>query len=70
MIESECMCFTGRFNRLISVLVGFYDDVEINISDSSRISGIIISIQKSIDPYNPVKHKKNCQKKIIRSWIQ
>jgi len=30
--DSECKCFTGRFNRTLSVLVGFYDDIKINIS--------------------------------------
>ncbi len=39
--DSECKCFTGRFNRTLSVLVGFFDDIKINISDKSRISAII-----------------------------
>ena len=57
ILDSECMCFTGRFNRLISVLVGFYDDIQINISDSSRISAIIIQSKNDIVPYDPVEHR-------------
>ena len=41
--ESECKCFTGRLTRLVNCLVGFYDDIIISISDSERISAIILS---------------------------
>jgi hypothetical protein len=41
--ESECKCFTGRLTRLVNCLVGFYDDIVIGISDSERISAIILS---------------------------
>jgi Leucine-rich repeat (LRR) protein len=41
--ESECKCFTGRLTRLINCLVGFYDDIVIGISESERISTIILS---------------------------
>lgn len=42
--DSECKCFTGRFNRVLSVLVGFYDDIRIEISDNDRISAIVLNI--------------------------
>ena len=38
MIESDCKCYTGRLNRLINVLNGFYEDIKINISDNEQIS--------------------------------
>jgi hypothetical protein len=41
--ESECKCFTGRLTRLVNCLVGFYDDIVIGISNSERISAIILS---------------------------
>jgi len=41
--ESECKCFTGRLTRLVNCLVGFYDDIVISISNSERISAIILS---------------------------
>jgi hypothetical protein len=44
MSDSMCKCFTGRLTRLVNVLVGFFDDIEINISDSERISTVILSV--------------------------
>ena len=58
ILDSENKCFTGRFNRLVSVLAGFFPDIVIEISDTSRISAIIITIRERISPYNPVTHAK------------
>ena len=44
MLDSMCKCFTGRLTRLVNVLVGFSEDIEINISESERISAIILSV--------------------------
>ena len=44
MSDSMCKCFTGRLTRLVNVLVGFSEDIEINISGSERISAIILSV--------------------------
>ncbi len=63
--DSECKCFTGRFNRTLSVLVGFFDDIKINISDKSRISAIILNTKDKITPYNPIKHKELAKKELI-----
>jgi hypothetical protein len=41
--ESECKCFIGRLTRLVNCLAGFYDDIVIGISNSERISTIILS---------------------------
>uniref|UniRef100_A0A6C0E9N7 Uncharacterized protein n=1 Tax=viral metagenome TaxID=1070528 RepID=A0A6C0E9N7_9ZZZZ len=43
MMESECKCFTGRITRLVNVLNGFYEDIQITISNNERISAIILS---------------------------
>ncbi len=56
--DSECKCFTGRFNRTLSVLVGFFDDIKINISNKSRISAIILNTKDKIIPYDAIKHKE------------
>ncbi len=48
--DSECKCFMGRFNRTLSVLVGFFDDIKINISDKSRISAIVLNTGDKINP--------------------
>ncbi len=63
--DAECMCFTGRFNRTLSVLVGFYDDIKINISDNSRIDAIIISCGEKIIPYDKHIHREISIKKLI-----
>lgn len=65
-LESKGMCFTGRFNRLVSVLVGFYPDIAIEISDSSRIGAIIVAARNRTEsqegdtpclPYDPNAHR-------------
>ncbi len=63
--DSECKCFTGRFNRTLSVLVGFFDDIQINISNKSRISAIILNSKDKIFPYNPIEHKDLATKELI-----
>ncbi len=63
--DSECKCFTGRFNRTLSVLVGFFDDIKINISDKSRISAIILNSKDKIFPYDPIKHKNAATKELV-----
>ncbi len=68
--ESECKCFTGRFNRTLSVLVGFYDDIKINISDKSRISAIILNSKDKIIPYDAVIHKQSATKELMEAGYQ
>lgn len=43
--EGECKCFTGRLSRLVNVLNGFYDDVEITISANEQISNVILVLR-------------------------
>jgi len=43
--DGLCMCFTGRLTRLLNTLVGFYDDIELQISDSEQITNIIMSLK-------------------------
>ena len=47
--DGLCMCFTGRLTRLLNVLVGFYDDIELQISDSEQITNIIMSLKNKYD---------------------
>lgn len=63
--DAECKCFTGRFNRTLSALVGFYPDVTITISDSSRISAIILAVQSRIDPYDPRAHYEAARTQLL-----
>ncbi|CAH6420505.1 Hypothetical protein MVR_LOCUS147 [uncultured virus] len=59
--ESRGKCFTGRFNRTVSVLMGFYDDIVIAIADSSRIGAIIVAIKGSVLPYDPKVHQERAK---------
>lgn len=77
--DSECKCFTGRFNRTLSVLVGFYEDIVIAISDSSRISAIILALKDRIRPYDANAHREAAHKQLltagytevdIRPWLE
>ncbi len=68
--ESECMCFTGRFNRTLSALVGFFDDIQINISDKSRISAIILNCKNKIIPYDSIKHIEAATKELKEAGYQ
>ncbi len=43
--DGLCMCFTGRLTRLLNTLVGFYDDIELQISDSEQITNIIMTLK-------------------------
>jgi hypothetical protein len=53
--DSIDKCFIGRFNRLLSVLVGFYDDIKIEISDNSRIGAIILNIKEKYIDIDKIK---------------
>ena len=41
------LCFTGRITRLLNILSGFYDDIEIQISNSEQISYIFSSLSRN-----------------------
>ena len=79
ILDAECKCFTGRFNRTVSVLVGFYPDIVIEISDSSRIGTIIIKARDQTVPYHLKKHRDLAHKLLleagygdeeIRPWLE
>ncbi len=70
------MCFTGRLTRLLNVLVGFYDDIEIQISDSEQITNIITSLQNKISDNNELKVaikkeliERQYNETIINEWL-
>ena len=50
--DGLCMCFTGRLTRLLNCLSGFYDDIELQISDSEQITNIIMSLKKKYDGHD------------------
>jgi Leucine-rich repeat (LRR) protein len=80
--EAECMCYTGRCNRLINCLNGFSDLVEIKIQDSSQIGNVIVIVKNRLEDNNEYtinKHKEEVKKellergyelKTINEWIE
>ena len=50
VLEAVDKCMTGKFTRTLSVLVGFYEDIMIEISDSSRIGAIILAVRDRVWP--------------------
>ena len=63
--DAECKCFTGRFNRALSVLVGFCDDIKIEISDNARIGAIILNIKSKYTDI--VKIKEISKKELLEA---
>lgn len=56
VIDGIGMCFTGIFNRLISVLSGFYPDITIEIAGAAQINAIIAVTRRQVEPYTTAKH--------------
>ena len=65
--DAECKCFTGRFNRTISVLVGFYPDIIIEIADSSRIGAIILAVKERLDSYTLEEHVRQAENLLLEA---
>jgi len=77
--DGMCKCFTGRISRLINVLNGYDENININISDSEQIGNIIIMVKNKYPNYNDEQIKKtikdeliarNYDDSIIEEWIQ
>jgi len=73
--DGVCMCFTGRLTRLLNTLVGYYPDVQIQISDSEQITNIITTLNKrfSGDELKEAVKKELQERKyseeVIEEWI-
>ncbi len=75
--DGLCMCFTGRMTRLLNVLVGFYDDIELQISDSEQITNIIMSLKTKIFDEKQLKDtvkkellERQYNEAIINEWLE
>ena len=63
--DSQCKCFTGRLSRLVNCLVGFCDDVQIQISDRSQINNIVILVKDRLgDGYTVERHRAEVEKEM------
>jgi hypothetical protein len=82
MIESRCVCFTGKISRLINCLNGYTPLVNINIPDSAQITNIIIMIKEELEyqnNYTIEKHKelfikelteREFNQSLIEEWVK
>jgi Leucine-rich repeat (LRR) protein len=72
ILESNDKCFTGRFGRLINVLNGFDDRIQIVIDEKTHIGNIISNIQIKLEKeenYSVEKHKELSKIKLIEDGI-
>lgn len=72
MLESSDKCFTGRFGRLINVLNGFDDRIQIVIDEKTHIGNIISNIQIKLEKeenYSVEKHKELSKIKLLEDGI-
>ena len=73
--DGLCMCFTGRLTRLLNCLTGFYDDIELQISDSEQITNIIISLKNKYNEKQLVEQVKaelidrKYSNDVINEWL-
>jgi hypothetical protein len=65
--KCNAIAFLNTKQRTLSVLVGFFDDIKINISDNARIGAIIITCKEKIIPYNSNDHKKLVEKELLEA---
>jgi hypothetical protein len=68
--DSICKCFTGRFNRTLAVLVGFFDDIQINISENSRISAIVLNRKEKCSNDGSPHDPKRCAELIEQDLLE
>ena len=74
--DGLCMCFTGRLTRLLNTLVGFYDDIELQISDSEQITNIIMALKNKFTNEEELKDAvkkelldRQYSESIINEWL-
>ena len=74
--DGICMCFTGRLTRLLNTLVSFYDDIELQISDSEQITNIIIGLKNKFASSEELRDAirkelldRQYSENIINEWI-
>jgi len=66
MTESFGMCFTGRLTRLVNTLIGFYEDIRIEISLNEQISMVISQIKIRYELHDEDELTDEAKEKIRR----
>lgn len=73
LMDSQCKCFTGRISRLVNLLNGYYDDINIGISENVQIGTIISKMLKEMKSKDDIKNellKRNIDEIIINEWLE
>ena len=66
MTEANCKCFTGRISRLINVLNGFDEHIEIHIADNEQIGNIISIIRNNLgENYDESEFKRHVREELM-----
>jgi hypothetical protein len=74
--DGLCMCFTGRLTRLLNVLVGYYEDIELQISDSEQITNIILMLQEKYEgeelkeKIKVAMEERGYSQEVINEWLE
>jgi len=78
MSDANCKCFTGRISRLINILNGYDEHIEIHIADNEQIGNIIILIKNQLKDYNEEEFKRRVKEElsmrqysedVINEWL-
>jgi Leucine-rich repeat (LRR) protein len=76
MKDALCMCFTGRITRIVNCLNGFYDDIQIHISNNEQISNIISVIMRNESNIEKIKEtfikemrEREYSDEVINEWL-
>ena len=77
--EANCMCFTGRISRLINVLNGYDENIEIHIADNEQIGNVISIIRANLgENYEESEFKRRVHEEltmrqysedVINEWL-
>lgn len=70
IIEGKDKCFTGKLAQLVNSLVGYYDDVQINISQNEQINLIILNIRNKLIEENDEIDNEQWQTLVTQELIE
>ena len=62
------LCFTGKINRLINTLNGFYDDIKVNISDKEQINNWMIILKNKYNNLIENELKEKVKNDLINEY--
>ena len=73
--DTICKCFTGRMTRLLNVLNGYYDDIQIQIGSNEQITNVILMLKDKYEG-EELKEKvrvelkeRGYEESVIDEWI-